>query len=434
MFKYDFIILYEHRARELENAVLLAMMLEKKGYKVAIEYRRSIRLFFRKADVILTPFLYDNDNAVDQIFQPFCHYKKVINLQYEQVFTKKNEEILGDLPKGYARNASHISWGKNTSERFRNVGIKQEKIFEIGHVSMDLNMPKYRDVFLSRATLSASSNLSTEKKWLLFISSFSCIGLTNTELEKWSKQTVGTEEFSALSYKSQPILLDYFEELAKEHPDLEIIYRPHPHEVACNRLFKLEKKYSNFKVIAKHSIRQWIIVSDYISTWCSTSLVDVLYAKKECAIIRPIPFREEYDYKIFRDQKILSDFHDLEEFISKSNESAYYVNPKTISEYYCNNSDANTFEKLRDVCIQVKENKDYEFDFFKAIHPSPWRLLKIYIYKILLSFAEYVDYSKITPEKYRSDVQDVYREMHKYKKDIKYYRKRFSGILKNAEA
>ena len=58
MGRYDFIILYEHRKRELENAVLLAVMLEKRGYKVAIEYRRSARLLFQKTDVIIVPFFF----------------------------------------------------------------------------------------------------------------------------------------------------------------------------------------------------------------------------------------------------------------------------------------------------------------------------------------------------------------------------------------
>lgn len=434
MFKYDFIILYEHRARELENAVLLAMMLEKKGYKVAIEYRRSVHLLFQHTEVILTPFLYHNENVMDFTQQPFCHFKKVINMQYEQVFLKKNEDVLGDLPSNSAKNAVHISWGKNTSNRFRKVGINKKNIFEIGHISMDLNMPKYRNIFLNRDDVSDLLGLSKKNKWLLFISSFSCVGLTRTELEKWKAQTAGVDFFSALSMKSQPIILDYFEKLAKNHPDIIIIYRPHPHENTCNRLAELEKKYENFKVIKNFSIRQWLLVSDYISTWCSTSLVDVLYARKKCAIIRPIPFLEEYDYKIFKDQKILSSYHDLEKFIASPNDNSYCVNPETISEYYCNDSSANTFEKLRDVCIYVKENKTFEFDFSKEIHPSPWFLLKLYIYKILLFFAEYVDYSKITPEKYRNDVQCAYQEMHKYKEEIKYYRKQFSRIMKNAEA
>lgn len=432
MCKYDFIILYEHRQRELENAVLLAMMLEKKGYKVAIEYRKSVRILFQKADVLLTPFLYKDENVMDWTIQPFCHHKKVINMQYEQVFLKKNEEILGDLPSGSAKNAVHLSWGKNTTERYKRVGIQPDHIFEIGHVSLDLNFPKYRSAYLNRKDVSERFNIPADKKWLLFISSFSCVGLTKTEFEIWKSHSVGTEYFSEISYQSQPLILDYFERLAKEHPELVVIYRPHPHEDTCRRLFDLEKMYGNFKVISDCSIRQWILVSDCISTWCSTSLADVFYAQKPCAIIRPIPFEEEYDYKIYRDQRIISDYSGLEEFVNNP-DGRYSVNPETIRRYYCNGFKADAFEKLLDVCLQVKNNKKYEYDYFAAAHSSRLYtllyVLKYHLYKALLALGEFVDYSRFVPEKYRAEVQYAYREMHKYKEEITFYRKRFSGIV-----
>lgn len=433
MFRYDFIIQYEHRQRELENAVLLAIMLEKKGYKVAIENRFSARILFQRADVIITPYLYQTETAVYFALQPFCHFKKIINMQYEQVFKRLEEEKLGSLPDGFAKNAVHISWGKNTTERYKKVGIRPDHIFEIGHISMDLNTTKYRRAFLSPKSISSRFSLPLEKKWLLFISSFSCIGLTKTVYENWKERTVGTDYFSKISHKSQPIILDYLEELAKKHPELIVIYRPHPFEAGCPRLTKLKNKYNNFKVISNYSIRQWMLVADYISTWSSTSLVDVLYANKPCAIIRPIPFQEEYDFPIYKNQKIISNYENLEEFINHPNEQ-YKINPEPIQEYYCNSNKADTFEKLRDLCIHVKNSKEYEYNYYESIRPSYLYLLKFYIYKILMSFAKFIDYSKFTPEKYRSDVQYAHREMKGCKKEIDFYRKRFLGIMKNESA
>lgn len=430
MFRYDFIIQYEHRQRELENAVLLALMLEKKGYKVAIENRYSARILFQRADVIITPYLYLTETVVYFALQPFCHFKKIINMQYEQVFKRLEEKKLGSLPNGVAKNAVHISWGRNTTERYKKVGINPDHIFEIGHISMDLNTTKYKGAFLNRRDISSRFNIPMEKKWLLFISSFSCIGLTKTVYENWKKRTVGTDYFSDISYKSQPIILDYLEELAKNHPELIVIYRPHPFEAGCIRLTELKNKYDNFKVFSYYSIRQWILITDYISTWSSTSLVDVFFANKPCAIIRPIPFQKEYDFPIYRDQNIISNYADLEKFISNPNEH-YKINPKPIREYYSNSSNADTFEKLRDLCIQVKNDKKYEYNYYEAIRPSYINLLKFYVYKILMSFAKFIDFSKISLEKYRSDVQYAHREMTRCQKEIEFYRKRFSEIMKN---
>lgn len=433
MFKYDFVILYELRKRELENAVLLAMMLEKKGYKVAIEYKRSARLLLQRANVILTPFLYHNEIIMDFALQPFCRYKKIINMQYEQVFQNINLKELRCLPTECAKNAVHISWGSNTTERYKKVGINPKNIFEIGHIALDLNSPKYRDIFLNRSEISKKFGIPLEKKWLLFISSFSFVGITKTEFEKWKKINAGTEYFSEISNKSQPIILDYFDQLAQKHPELEIIYRPHPHEMYCEKITKLKKKYENFKVIPDFSIRQWILVSDYISTWCSTSLADVFYAQKPCAIIRPLPFLEEYDYPIYRNQQIISDYQDLENFVN--NPKDYYkLKQSSISDYYCNEFNANAFEKLRDVCIDVKNNKHFEYDYYKRIPASRFFLLKSAIYKILMFLAEFVDYGRFAPEKYREDVRCSHREMNKYKKEIKFYRKRFLRFMNNESA
>jgi len=433
MFKYDFIILYELRKREMENAVLLAMMLEKKGYKVAIEYRRSARMLFQKADVVLAPFLYNNDDVMEFTLHFFHCCKKIINMQYEQLFLKLDEDQLNDLPRGFGKKALHISWGNSATERYKSAGINPSNIFEIGNIAIDLNTTKYRSVFLSKNDISKKFKLSPEKKWLLFISSFSCAGLTKVELEKWKKQTASTEYFAEISDKTQPLILDYFEKLAKTHPEVEIIYRPHPHEVSCDRMIKLEKKYANFKVILDFSIRQWILISDYISTWFSTSLVDVFFAQKPCAIIRPISIMEEYDYPIYRNQTIISDYSDLENFLTKT-DKYYNINPATIKKYYSNSFEANTFEKLRDICIQVKHEKKYEYNFSKDLRTLPlfWtKLIKLYIYKFLLTLAEFIDYSKITPLKYRADVQNAYIEMHNYKDEITFYRKMFSRIVNN---
>ena len=430
MFKYDFIILYEHRNRELENAVLLAMMLKKRGYKVAIEYRRSARILFQRAEVILTPFFYNNDNVIDFAFQPFKFYKKVINLQYEQVFSKQSEDTFENLPNEKAKNAVHISWGDESVNSLKKVGIHKSNIFEIGHISMDLNMKKYRGTFYNRRYLSRKFNLDINKKWLLFISSFSCVGLTKTEFDRWKEQTSSTEYSSEISYETQPLILEMFERLIKNNKEIIVIYRPHPHEAANKELQLLEKQHKNFRVISSFSIRQWIFTADYVSTWCSTSIVDAMFAKKNCAIIRPIPLIEEYDFKIFRDQKIIETYEELNDFINDT-ENHYLINDNTIKKYYCNDYHANTFEKLCDVCVEVYNNDSFCYDYSRDFNVSPFYLMKIYLYKVLLTLSSLIDYSVLVPEKYKSDVNYAHKEMNGYKKEINCYKRRFSRVFNN---
>jgi surface carbohydrate biosynthesis protein len=428
MFKYDFIILYEHRNRELENAVLLAMKLEKKGYKVAIEYRRSARILFQRSKVILAPFLYYDDNVIDFAFQPFMNCKKLINMQYEQVVTIDDEKTGNQFSLEHARDAIQIAWGQIPHELMRINGINEKNIFEIGQISMDLNFSKYDKLFISREDLSEKYNIPNNKKWLLFISSFSCTDILDAEMEEWASTTPTVYMFKDLSVKSQKVVLKYLVNICKKHKDYIVIYRPHPHEKDNKKIRAIEKKLPNFKCISDYSIRQWIRVSDTITTWCSTSIADVYFANKKCAIIRPYVFPEDIDYAIFMDQKIISDYASVEDFINNESED-YYLNGNTIKKYYCNSSHSDSFDKLLNLCIKTLKSDECSVNYRKKINVSRAHLLKIYIYKLLMTIAGIVDYSRFIPEKYAVDVFNSHREMKGYRKDIKEYRYRLGKEL-----
>lgn len=428
MFKYDFIILYEHRNRELENAVLLAMKLEKKGYKVAIEYRRSARILFQRAKVILTPFLYYDDNVIDFAFQPFMNCKKLINLQYEQVVTFEDEKTGKQFSLEHARDAIQVAWGQIPHKLMRINGIKEKNIFEIGQISMDLNFPKYDKLFISRENLSKKYKLSNDKKWLLFISSFSCTDILDAEMEEWAASTPTVYMFKEFSVKSQKVVLQYLINICKKYKDYIVIYRPHPHEKDNKYIKEIEKRFHNFRCISDYSIRQWIRVCDTITTWCSTSIADIYYAEKKCAIIRPYEFPKDIDYAIFMDQRIVSDYAALDEFIRDSSDN-YFLNGNTIKKYYCNSSSGDSFDKLLNLCIKTIKSDEYSVNYRKIIKVSRAHLVKIYLYKLLMTVAGIVDYSRFIPEKYAVDVFNSHREMKGYRKDIKEYRYRLGKEL-----
>ncbi|MBQ8951833.1 MAG: hypothetical protein IJ065_11900 [Eubacterium sp.] len=430
MFKYDFVILYEHRNRELENATLLAMMLERKGYKVAIEFRRSGRILFQKAEVLIVPYFYNNKTVTDFVIQPFCHYKKVINLQYEQVFSMESEKLGVFMPKDEARKAHHIAWGNIPEELMLRNGVNKENIHKIGHISIDMNMQKYNDAFYKRNTIAKKYNLPNDKKWNLFISSFSFVGISDEEFKQLQILTDGDKEFydfKRLSVCSQKEVLNWFERILSESDDI-FIYRPHPQEIEDSRIKELVARYDNFFSISDFSIRQWIKVCDTLCTWFSTSIVDAYYANKPCAVLSPIRIPNNLQYSILCDQNSIVDYDGFKKFYQEGTLSL--VDGNTITKYYCNTLEANTFEKLVGVCEDLyKQKKGY--DFCKKYKYSRLEVIKIYIYKMLMSIAAIVDYSSIAPRKYRADIFHSHREMVKKFKEIRLHRKRFSRILKN---
>lgn len=427
MFKYDFVILYEHRNRELENAVLIAMMLEKKGYKVAIEFRRSARRSFQKAEVLIVPFFYNNKTVVDFAINPFYQFRKVINMQYEQVFTIEGEESRALIPVESARLAYHVAWGDIPKRLMIENGINDKNIYTVGHISMDLNYKKYDKVFLDRNKIAQKYNLPKDKKWHLFISSFSCVGISNEEKQQWSEICDDIYDYTELCEKSQNIVLKWFDSVLNETDDY-IIYRPHPHEVESERIKKLSVKHKNFICISDYSIRQWIRVCDSIYTWCSTSIVDVYYAKKKCCVIRPIPFPRSMEYRLYLDQEIINCYEDFKKSILNVNEDHDVVGT-TIDEYYSNFMISDSFMTFVDMCEDVYKNRS-KVDFKRKFKYSHLTVIKIFIYNILMSIAGVIDYSKIAPSKYRADIFHSHREMHDYIKEIKVNRKRFARIKK----
>ena len=427
MSRYDYIILYEHRARELENAVFLAMLLEKKGYKVAIEYRRSARLLFQKTDVLLVPFFWDNENVIDFTMQPFCKIKKVINMQYEQVFTRTDETTGRLYPHEVAVNAQHIAWGEREKELMIKNGISEKNIHQIGHISMDFNHKKFDKYFHSRKFMSKKYGIPLDKKWHLFISSFSFVGLTDDELKQMSVGLSDPDSLMTVAVKSQTCILDWYEQYLKENRDTIVIYRPHPGEIKSERLEIMQKKYKNFVCISDYSIRQWIRISDSICTWQSTSIVDAYYAGKSCAIIRPVKIPEENEFGIYGNQRFIVDYDEFENFIN--NQTDYEIADEIIKKYYCNSFDADAFKKMVDLCIKVRNSNKYSYNYMKQKKQMHDTFIKYPIFRVLTGIASLVDYSKVSPSKYTYDVKHSRIESKNIKKEIMAYRKRLKSLV-----
>ena len=112
----DFLILYEHKARELENICLLKIELENRGYSVEIlnihEIKRLRYLFWKKPKVLITFALYDDQDFYGHVNSIVGNINKVVNLQWEQVLSEKAIENGLYNPKGKAALAVHLSWGK----------------------------------------------------------------------------------------------------------------------------------------------------------------------------------------------------------------------------------------------------------------------------------------------------------------------------------
>lgn len=92
MKKYDYIIGYEHKHREVESICLLKAELESRGFSVFVYciYDPGLFRYVRKykAKVLIVPFGYDNSSFYKCVRQA-VDFDKVINLQWEQAIYKQ---------------------------------------------------------------------------------------------------------------------------------------------------------------------------------------------------------------------------------------------------------------------------------------------------------------------------------------------------------
>ena len=427
----DFIIFYEHKSRELENAVLLSLYLENKGYTVDILHVDSWKMLYKRTKAVITPYAYSDLDVFSFTFFPFCKVKKCINMQYEQLFTQEDEESGAFYPKGSAKCCDIICWGAESSKALSLHGVPRRRIHEVGQVAMDFNCKSFSSYLLSRNYISKKYGIPYQMKWNLFISSFSYSNLYEAQKKNIQSMVGCIDEMIKLSVDSQMRVLEWFKKYLSNHKNDCIIYRPHPSEQLIKPIVELTNKYSNFYVIDDYSIRQWIGVCDSISTWYSTSVADVYFAGKKCAILRPIPIPVKKELCIMREAELITDYGRFSEYMEDECKQSFPISEDVMRRYYSNSISGGCGRKLADECISILKDKRNHVNYVKK-SKMKWKnkILRV-IWIGLMCVGEKIDLSHILPEKYKAQAHYVFKESRGAKGDILSYRKRIERLVKS---
>lgn len=397
----DFLINYEHKTRELDSICLIKVELEARGYSVELSCtydkdRTKPNPARRKAKVVVTSALY-NDGSLDFfVFGLAGFSQKIVNLQWEQVLSNKDEENLSLFlnPKGLARNALHLCWGPAIRKRLINSGLNSRNLVTTGPIQMDIFRPEFNKLFLSKDELAQRYNLDSQLEWILFISSFTYITMTEEEYSGELKILgPSLNDFLKLSCISKDGILSWIDEAAVKYSNKIFIYRPHPSENSDPKISELEKKHSNFRSIGDLSIKQWIKSSDKLLSWYSTSAAEIYFANKNFYVLRPVPLPFELDVSIYRNAKVIDN---LTEFISRldSNNINFPLSPDVITQYFQVNPARPTFKVVCDLLVSVLETKEYDMPKYSPIYIGK-RLLRMHFYsaayygKLILSKLNY---------------------------------------------
>lgn len=367
--KTDFLISYEHKARELDTIVLLKQELEKRGYTVRIHcsYENDVFKYPQfskvKAKCVIVPAAYDIDVIDYFSFSIVGLVKKIINLQWEQVLSIEEESDKNGYhnPKGIARNIVHLCWGEASQRRLMVSGVPKSRCVVTGPGHMDILRKPYSKKILNKDVLSENFCIDSHKKWILFISSFSLNDL-DVQNKEYIRNSMGIEYFDSFynfSVKSREEILKWFDYYLLENSNSIIIYRPHPDEVnKNNELKKLEKKHENFKVISDLVITHWINSADIILNWYSTAKAYVVFQNKFEYVLRPIPIEKKYEVSIMNGDSFVTTYEEFFDVVTNDKRESYPM--RDISDYYDFDKEVPTYKRIADMCEQILKSKKYD--------------------------------------------------------------------------
>ncbi len=312
----DFLFLYEHIVREFENDCLMMAELEKRGYKCELFQlmdRKKLKYkTWKKPKVIVTSAMYNNETLNSFVFNNVGKLDKVVNLHWEEVLSREQEDSEFYSLTENARKCTHICWGEAAKKRIVSKGVPENNAVVTGAVQLDFLYPEFDGYFKSREEIVRQFSLDSSKRWICYISSFSCAFMDDKEVEELNEMTdLDFAGFKAVGARSMKTTLEWFDRLLCEQPDVELIYRPHPSEWQSPPLAAMKEKHPNFHVITDYSVKQWVKVCDTLLTWMSTSIAEVYFAHKNCLVLRPEPLHDDYDPVTYENCDAIDNYEDF---------------------------------------------------------------------------------------------------------------------------
>lgn len=340
MRELDFLFLYEHRVRELENLCLIKYELDRRGYRTEIRYiedaENSLAVKpFIHTKVLLVMACYNNQTLEWQT-KNFVRFDKVIDMQWENIVYPKDEHR-ENAYKNYieiGKDVVRVSWGKQNAQRMLNVvKMDPKKLKVIGHVGMDFLRKPLANYYVSREELFRKYQIPMDKKVVLFASPYYGDCLEESYIEDMCMRfTDSWRDYYEFMCRSQAEVLSWIEEILQEDQDICFVFRPHPgHPSKCAQ--KLADKYTNFKIISKESVKQWIVTCDKVYTGNSSVVVEAFFARKMCQLVFPFPVTEGFELKLISDSVKITDFEGFKTSVY-SQEEQFPTPEKSIEEIY----------------------------------------------------------------------------------------------------
>ena len=375
MIELDFLFIYEHRVRELENLCLMKYELDKRGYKTEIVYINSAENAFAVKPLYHTKVLCMmacyNNHTLRWHAKDFIKFDKIIDLQWENIVYPKDEQREGAF-KNYAeigKEVVRVSWGRQNQKRLLEAAhMDPKKVKLTGHVGMDFLRKPLSRYYLSREELFRKYQIPTEKKVIVFASPYYGDALEQAYIDDMCRR-FGADWTTYYEFmcESQKIVLKWLEDLCRKDSDLIVVFRPHPGHPSLMAQ-ELEQKYDNFKIIAGESVKQWIVTCDKVYTGNSSVVVEAFFAQKMCQLLFPLPVTEGYELQLLAGSKKIVNYNEFVDSVYAETEE-FPVPCENIEDIYLIDWETPNYMKFADMAEEVLQNSYYNL---------PKKLLKTY--------------------------------------------------------
>lgn len=368
MQEYDFLLMYEHKVRELDNLCLLKYELDRRGYRTKILYANDYELIKSRTPVYQTKVLVIGYCYTSSSIRDYASYRikfdKVINLQWEQVTTNEQEKDSGSFRNlsGLAKEIVHISWGeKNQKRLIEKAKVAPRNVKVTGNITMDLLRPEFRGFYTSREEICRQYDLPADKKLCLFIAGFKYVEASaEAKRATIARFGEGRRHYLEVAEQEQLAILQWFRQFLEENGEYVIVYRPHPGDDSP-RAEKLAREYENFRVISELSVKQWIVVSDLVYAWNSTAILEAFFAGKNPIYLCPYPIPEDQDHPLLMQMNKVRDYETFRETIS-GDMPDIGLTREMVNPYYLVDEKRASYLKIADAFEEVYQGAEYAFD------------------------------------------------------------------------
>lgn len=379
-------IVIELYKREMVSVLLLKIELEKRGYKVEIK-RKSEDISVYSCDMLIVPNGYRTSGYVDYRYRFNCVSGVMLNLQWEQLSSRYEENNNKWTSEGEAKKLVYLCWGKNRINKLLEAGVEKKNLEIVGPIHTDVMREQFDSIWDTKKEISKHYGLDKTKKWILFISSLTFATKKSVFMNSAKKliNYIDYDERQTTEEKTQKEIIDWLLKVCADDNNLTVIYRPHPTEVKSPALEKARRYGGDrFRIISDLDLKQWIKVSDVLALWNSTSAIECSMSGKKCIILRPYELDRNEEYILY-DQAIMAKTYT--EFCDQLYSDKYNEFPikRNMLEEYYDIQKTPTYIRICNIVEKVLRDdsyKHYEKNFrFKRV---VYLIRRGIIFKLLL--------------------------------------------------